>query len=133
PGQVDTISFLIPENAIEYWINRFKYKGISHIGPTKRFNSEQIVTFVDHDGLKLELVASKDAENRKINAWKGGSIPIDHAIRGLHSITLSLEGYEKTVSLLTPTLGFSRTVNEGNRFRFQINENVGREKGSNSS
>lgn len=127
-GQVDTISFSIPENAIEYWINRFKEKGISHRGPVKRFNSEQIITFVDHDGLKLELVASKEAENRKINAWKGGSIPIDHAIRGLHSITLTLEGYEKTVSLLTDTLGFSKIVNEDNRVRFQIKDNIGNEK-----
>jgi len=73
-------------------------------------------------------VASKEAENRKINAWKGGFIPIDYAIRGLHSVTLSLEGYEKTVSLLTHKLGFSKVVNEGNRVRFQIGDNFGREK-----
>ena len=127
-GQVDTISFSIPENAIEYWITRFKDKGISHRGPAIRFNSEQIITFVDHDGLKLELVANKEAENRKINAWDGGPISIEHAIRGLHSITLTLEGYEKTVSLLTQTLGFSRIQNEGNRVRFQIDDTVRGEK-----
>ncbi|WP_458747339.1 VOC family protein [Candidatus Nitrosocosmicus sp. T] len=27
-GQVDTISFLIPENSVNYWINRFIDKGI---------------------------------------------------------------------------------------------------------
>jgi len=127
-GQVITTAFLIPESSIEYWINRFKDKGISHRGPTKRFNSEQIITFVDHDGVKLELVASKEAENRKINAWNGGPISIEHAVRGLHSITLTLEGYEKTVSLLTDILGFSKIVNEDNRVRFQIDDTVRGEK-----
>ncbi len=79
-------------------------------------------------GLKLELVANKEAENRKINAWNRGPISIEHAIRGLHSITLALEGYEKTVSLLTQTLGFSRIQNEGNRVRFQIGDTVRGEK-----
>ncbi len=121
-GQVVAISFLIPENAIGYWINRLKDKGIYHRGPIKRFDNEQIITFVDYDGLKLELVASKESENRKINAWKNGPIPIDYAIRGLHSITLSLEEYEKTSSLLIDEMGFSKLVGEGNRFRFQIKD-----------
>ncbi len=88
-GEVVTVSFLIPENAIEYWSNRFKDKGVEHSEPTKRFdNNEQIITFFDKDGLKLELVANKEAENRKINAWKNGPIPVDYAIRGFYSVAL---------------------------------------------
>ena len=34
-GQIVTISFLIPENAIEYWTNRFKDKGVVHSEPKK--------------------------------------------------------------------------------------------------
>ena len=64
--------------------------------PKRRFdNDEQIITFYDRDGLKLELVASKEAENRKINAWKNGPIPVDYAIRGFYSVTLSIDGYEE--------------------------------------
>ncbi len=122
-GQVNAISFLIPENAIEYWSNRLKDKGVGYIEPIKRFdNNEQVITFVDHDGVKLELVASKEAEHRKINAWKNGPIPVDYAIRGLHSVTLSLEVYEKTSSLLTDEMGFSKISDEGNRVRFQIKD-----------
>jgi glyoxalase family protein len=122
-GQVVTISFLIPENAIEYWSNRFKDKRIVHYEPERRFdNNEQIITFYDNDGLKLELVASKDAENRKINAWKNGPVPVDYAIRGFYSVTLSLDGYEETASLLTNEMGFSKITHEGNRFRFQIKD-----------
>jgi len=122
-GQVVTTSFLIPENAIEYWSNRFKDKGVEHSEPKRRFdNNEQIIIFYDKDGLKLELVASKEAENRKINAWKNGPIPIDYAIRGFYSVTLSLEGYEETASLLINEMGFSKIAHEGNRFRFKIKD-----------
>ncbi len=122
-GEVVTVSFLIPENAIEYWSNRFKDKGVEHSEPTKRFDdNEQIITFFDKDGLKLELVANEDAENRKINAWKNGPIPVDYAIRGFYSVALSLDGYEDTASLLTNEMGFSKLVHEGNRFRFQIKD-----------
>ena len=122
-GQVVTISFLIPENAIEYWINRLKNHGVDFTGPTKRFDSnEQVITFYDPDGMELELVAHKTAEERKNHIWKKGSIPEDYATRGFYSATLSLEGYERTAALLTENMGFSKIKNEGNRFRFDIIE-----------
>ena len=120
-GQVVTTSFLIPENAIEYWVNRLKDHGIDFSGPTKRFdNEEQVITLYDPDGMELELVAHRSAEERKDHIWKKGPIPEDYATRGFYSATLSLEGYERTAALLTENMGFSKTKNEGNRFRFEI-------------
>src|ERR687885_2811001 len=82
-GQVIATSFLIPEKAINFWINRLKHDGVGFIGPDKRFdNEEQVITFYDPDGLELELVAHKSAEDRKNNIWKKGSIPEDYATRG---------------------------------------------------
>jgi glyoxalase family protein len=122
-GQVVTTSFLIPENAIEYWVNRLKDQGIDFSGPTKRFdNEEQVITLYDPDGMELELVAHKSAEERKDHIWKKGPIPEDYATRGFYSATLSLEGYERTAALLTENMGFSKTKNEGNRFRFEIED-----------
>jgi glyoxalase family protein len=122
-GEVVTTSFLIPQNAIDYWSDRFKDKGVEHSEPTRRFdNNEQIITFYDTDGLKLELVADKEAENRKTNAWKNCPIPADYAISRFYSVTLCLDEYDKTESLLTDEMGFSRIAHEGNRFRFQIKD-----------
>ncbi|MDF0682124.1 MAG: hypothetical protein P0116_14290 [Candidatus Nitrosocosmicus sp.] len=37
--------FLIPENSLEYWVNRLKSQGVSYSGPTKRFDyDEQVIT-----------------------------------------------------------------------------------------
>jgi glyoxalase family protein len=118
--EVTAISFLIPENSINYWIDRFKDKKIEFRGQYKRFENEQVITFHDPDGPGLELVAHSSAENRTANIWKEGPIPIEHAIRGFYSVTLSEEGYERTASVLTDELGFVHIRQDGNRFRYEI-------------
>ena len=121
-GQVITTSFLIPENSIEYWVNRLKSQGVNYTGPTKRFDDEQVVTFYDPDGLEIELVAHKNAETKKDHVWRKGPIPEEYATRGFYSATLSLEGYERTADLLVENMGFSKTKSDGSRFRFEIKD-----------
>ena len=70
----------------------------------------------DPDGLALELVAHTQPESA--SAWEHGPIPPEHAIRGLHSVTLTEPGYEHTAELLTGTLGFRLAAEQGDRFRF---------------
>jgi glyoxalase family protein len=119
-GEVSAVSFLIAENSISYWTDRFKDKKTEFHGPYKRFENEQVIIFHDPDGLELELVAHNSAENRTANIWKEGPIPVEHAIRGFYSVTLSEEGYERTASVLTDELGFIPTRQDGSRFRYEI-------------
>ncbi|HET6641420.1 MAG TPA: ring-cleaving dioxygenase [Nitrososphaeraceae archaeon] len=119
-SQIIATAFLIPENSINYWTDRFKSKQIEFRGPSKRFDDEQVITLHDPDGLELELVAHKSAEYKSDNIWKEGPIPIEHAIRGFYSATLSEEGYERTASVLTDELGFIPTRQDGSRFRYEI-------------
>ncbi len=118
-SQVIATSFLIPENSINYWINRFKSRQIEYNVSYKRFNDEQVITFYDPDGLELELVAHKSAGERNVNVWKEGPIPVEDAIRGFYSVTVSEEGYERTASVLTDELGFIPTRHDGSRFRYE--------------
>jgi glyoxalase family protein len=111
---------LIPENSIHYWIERLKKRQVEFRGPYKRFDDEQVITLYDPDGLELELVAHKSAEDRKVNIWKGGPVSTEDAIRGFYSVTLSEEGYELTASVLTDELGFVSTRHDGSRFRYEI-------------
>jgi glyoxalase family protein len=114
---------LIPVHSIDYWTNRLKDKKIDFQGPIRRFdNSEEVLTLHDPDGLELELVAHKSADDRIVNVWREGPIPIQNAIRGFYSVTLSEEGYELTVSVLTNELGFKLIGQDGSRFRYQISE-----------
>lgn len=113
-GQLTTTSFSVPEDSLDYWMLRFKDHRIFFDGPTLRFN-HSVVSFVDPDGLKLELVANGN-DNRK--PWEYGPVPPEKAIRGFHGVTLSEEGYERTAMLLKDTLGFKPTISEKNRFRY---------------
>jgi glyoxalase family protein len=133
-GQVITLSFLIPVHSMSYWIDRFKNQKIHFQGPTKRFgDNEEVLTLYDPDGLELELVAHKSADDRTLNVWKEGPIPVDHAIRGFYSVTLSEEGYERTASVLTDDLGFRFIGQDGSRFRYQAATTAGSNNNSSSS
>ncbi|MBL7758923.1 MAG: VOC family protein, partial [Chitinophagaceae bacterium] len=96
-GQLTTTSFSIPADSLGYWTERLKKFGIKHSEPQERF-SEAFIYFEDNDGLGLELVAS-DKDERP--AFSYGQIPLEHAVKGFHSITLSEDGYEKTGALLS--------------------------------
>jgi glyoxalase family protein len=119
-SEVAAMSFLIPENSIGYWIDRFKQKKIEYHGPYRRFENEQVLVFNDPEGLKLELAAHNSSKKRDLNVWKGGPIPTEHAIRGFYSVTLTEGGYERTASVLINELGFVSTQQDGSRFRYEI-------------
>ena len=122
-GQVIATSFLIPEHSTNYWLDRLKNQKVPVQGPTKRFgDTEEVLTLYDPDGLELELVANRSSEERTANVWKEGPIPVEHAIRGFYSVTLSEVGYEYTAHVLTNELGFKFIGQDGSRFRFQISE-----------
>jgi glyoxalase family protein len=118
-GEVSATSFLIPENSIDYWVDRLKSNNIEFQGPSKRFEDEQVLSLVDPDGLDLELVGHKSADYRGVHVWKEGPIPIEHAIRGFYSVTLSVEGYKRTASILTEELGFVCTKQDKARHRYE--------------
>ena len=57
---------------------------------------------------------------RSAAAWANGPVPARHAIRGVHSVTLAEEGYERTAALLTETLGFAARQEQDARFRYLL-------------
>ncbi len=118
-GQVEATSFGIPENSLSYWERRLLAAGIPAERSGKRFD-EEVLTFVDPDGLKLELVAHPQRAGA-LRAWKEASVSAQHALRGFYSVTLCEQGYESTVEVLE-TMGFRKVGEQGNRFRFDVGE-----------
>jgi glyoxalase family protein len=116
-GQVNATAFSVPPGSLGWWEERFKSLRVTHDRPLKRFGDE-VLPFQDGDGMQLELVAVEDERP----AWKGGKVPEEAAIRGLHGVTAHEEGYQMTAELLTETLRFSAIGQEGNRFRYKSGE-----------
>lgn len=118
-GQATATSFLVPEGSLGWWRERLEGAGARVRDAERRFE-EEVLGVVDPDGLELELVAHADAAD--LPAWADGPVPGDHAIRGFHGVTLCVEGYEASASLLTQWLGYAPTGEERNRFRFHAGE-----------
>jgi len=117
-GQVTVTSFSVPDGSLDYWERRLLAAGTPAERSGKRFD-EEVLTLADPDGLKLELIAHSEITVDR--AWKGASVPAEHAIQGFYSVTLCEQGYESTVEVLE-TMGFRKVAEQGNRFRFDVGE-----------
>ena len=121
-GQVAVTSFAVLPTALGFWIERLLRHGVKYDGPTKRgpsgADAEQVISFKDHDGLMLEIVAHAGAEARP--AWGDApGISRDDAIHGFHGVTLWVGEGEPTEKVLVDTLGFRPVREEGGTRRFQ--------------
>lgn len=115
-GQVTAIPFSIPENSLDYWMERFAELAIDFSGPTKRFD-ETVLALRDPDGLELELVTNPNIKNFEV--WDNSIIPAEHAIRGFYGATICLKDKTHTENLIRDVFGFKLIGSEGNRHRFK--------------
>lgn len=115
-GQATATSFSIPTGAVEFWTERLKRDGIDVHGPVARFN-DQVLSFADPDGLRLELVAQRDADNSRV--WKKGPVPEKYAIRGFRGVTLSEQTSGPTIALLSDVLGFGKVAEDAGLSRYE--------------
>jgi glyoxalase family protein len=114
-GQVNAVAFAISKNSIEYWLDRLRQEHVPAEKASPRFD-EELIRFVDPDGLLIELIESAAPPN--VEQWHGSSVPTEHSIRGFHSVSAVLEGYERTAKLLTESFGYRLVHQPNNRFRF---------------
>jgi glyoxalase family protein len=114
-GQIEATAFAISPNSIGYWLEHFKEQHVTAEKTSARFG-EEVIRFTDPDGLLLELIAS--SSHAPFEQWSDGPVPPEHALRGFHSVSAALEGYEKSARLLTDSFGYHLIDKSGNRFRF---------------
>lgn len=115
-GQATTVAFSVPAGSLDFWRERLESHRVALEDPARRFG-EEVLTFLDPDGLKVEMVA--DPEQSHEEPWGEGPVPARHAIRSFHSVTLTEKDPEPTVRLLTETMGYRPADEAGARFRFE--------------
>ena len=119
-GQVSTVSFLIPDEAVDYWVDRLADEGVDADDPRERFG-DTVIPFRDPDGLPLELVARADAPD---GDPPEGPVPEERAIRGFFGVTLSLASAGPTADLLE-AMGYRETASEHGRQRYEADGELG--------
>jgi catechol 2,3-dioxygenase-like lactoylglutathione lyase family enzyme len=115
-GQINGVGLGVPPRSLGFWIERLLSRGVRYEGPTRRFD-EQVLAFTDPDGLQLELIATPRVD--RVEGWRDGPVAPDHAIRGVHAVTIWEDGDAGSADFLTRTMGFRATDEQENRFRFE--------------
>ena len=108
-GETQEIAFRIPRGSLGWWAHRLVAKGIAHETPVQVFG-EPTLRFRDPDGLLLSLVG---VENEATAAAWGGEVPVEHALLGLHGVTLLLRDADETAAILTDVFGMREVAREG--------------------
>jgi glyoxalase family protein len=120
-GQVEATAFVISPNSVSYWLERFKEHHVAGEKTSPRFG-EEVIRLVDPDGLLIELIASSSPS--QVEPWAESPVPQEHMLRGFHSVSAALEGYERTARLLTESFGYRLVDESGNRFRFASADDI---------
>ncbi len=109
------IGYSVPEGSFDFWLKRFEQHNVVYNKPAEKFG-ETYLTFLDPDGLKLELIASKTPDARK--PWETDEVKAQVATRGFHNITLTLASIKDTADVLTDIFGYRLVEQQVNRYRF---------------
>lgn len=119
-GEITRTAFSVPLASLDFWEKRLIDFGLLVERTGKRFN-EEVLTFPDPDGMKIEIVGHEDAA--PANAPRYASVPPEHAIRGLFGVTLFEHSPGETATILN-IMGFRKIAEEGNRQRFAADGNA---------
>jgi glyoxalase family protein len=114
-GMATAIGYSVPKDSLEFWKDRLTVPGTKQSPISERFG-EQYLPFQDPDGLNIELIVSKTPDHRP--AWTTPETTAENAIKGFHSVTLTLRSIKPTATILTDIFGYKLMEQEGNRHRY---------------
>lgn len=119
-GQVTTTAFSVPGGSLAAWNERLKARGVQVERASSRFGDE-VLRFSDPSGLTFELVANALDER---TPWLHQGLDPATAIRGLHSVTLTVRAPNETLPFLKRFLGVEIIDQAGGRIRVGAGSNV---------
>jgi glyoxalase family protein len=115
-GQVGVTSFSVPEGSLPFWKSRLAAHGITAADAPAR-SGESSLVFPDPSGLVIELVEATDTRA----PWTRGRVPEAYAIRGLHSVAMTVDSPAPTVALFERLLGCAVVDESDGRIRIAVN------------
>lgn len=118
-GQISVINYSVPKGSLEFWRARFAAKGVPFAREIVERFGEQRQRFQHPCGIAFDLVA---CERDGRMACVAGDIPADVAIRGVHSITLSLREVAESITFMQEALNFRYVGSSGPYHRFEVGD-----------
>lgn len=115
-GMVTEIGYSVPKGSLDFWKSRFEKLNIRHDILSERFD-EKYLSFQDPDGLWLNLIEAKHKDERK--GWETDEIKAGEAIKGFHTVILTLNNIKATADILTDIFGYKQIEQDDNLYRYQ--------------
>jgi glyoxalase family protein len=121
-GMLNVVSFSVSAESVGFWQERLARLAVPFEPVKERFGGEPFMSFLDPDGLPLELVFDgRDARP----GWSDGRVPAAHSIKGFHGVEIWEDSYEQTARLLIDYLDHKLLVESEGRFRLAASDAPG--------
>ncbi|MGV8813571.1 MAG: ring-cleaving dioxygenase [Gelidibacter sp.] len=114
-GMATDIGYSIPKGSLDFWKARFENLNIS-FNLNEQFGEKQL-SFQDPDGLWLTIIETINKDGR--NGLESAEIKSEVAIKGFHTVTLTLNNIKATAEILTEVFGYKQIAQEGNLYRYK--------------
>ncbi|MBI5425602.1 MAG: ring-cleaving dioxygenase [Opitutae bacterium] len=115
-GQAYATAFSVPAGSLAYWQKRLADLKVTAEPIAPRLG-DQVLAFADPDGMRLELIATAEADSRL--PAPSNDVPAEHGIRGFHSSTLALTNAQPTAAMLK-LMGYRLHGEEPHRARYTV-------------
>src|SRR6478736_5188621 len=96
-GMATEIGYSVPVGSLDFWIKRFEEHNVIYNKPAEKFG-QKYLTFLDPDGLKLELTEVADDKRKPYPTSEVNEVV---ATRGFFNTTLTLNNAAPTAHILT--------------------------------
>ena len=114
-GMATEIGYSVAPGSLTFWKNRFENQKVIHEGINERFG-EKTLSFIDRDGLRLTLI---EVENDDRIGWETSEVSANVALKGFHTVTLTVRNAAPTVAILTDIFGYKLVNQQGNYSRYK--------------
>ena len=119
-GQITVTSFSVPEGSLPYWSDRLAFAGIDFSMEASGFG-EDVLRFKDPSGLTIRLVESRSDARAP---WRKADIDDSRAVRGIHSVTLTVPEPKKTLAFMNEIMETSVVGERDGAMRVGVNGDV---------
>jgi glyoxalase family protein len=116
-GQITVTSFSVPAGSLPFWIERLSFAGIRFISEDSGFG-EEVIRFTDPSGLVIRLVETRGDARAP---WRKADIADDHAVRGIHSVTLTVPDPKRTLAFMNEIMETSVVGEREGAMRVGVN------------
>ncbi len=102
------------EKSLAHWLEWFVQRNVRH-GAIEVVSGKPTLALQDGEGQHLRLIADLESATT-VHPWHGSPVPLEAAIVGLGSVTLTVASFDQTAAFLTRVLGFANKKNDSALF-----------------